>query len=225
MKYVKTYQQYLTKLFVKNLFIITGVFASLTFILNILEEIKFFKDMELGLYYPFLFTILNLPSVLFEIFPFIILITTQMFFIHLYTRDEVIIFKNYGVKNIDIIKLLSVLTLLFGFFLVFGFHTLSSNLKHNYLGFKNNFTEDNKYLAVINESGLWIKDEITDQINIVNAEGIENNLLINVSISQLDKNYELKKQFMLIELILKKIYGYWRKLKYLKLVEVNTRKT
>ena len=193
MKYVKTYQQYLTKLFVKNLFIITGVFASLTFILNILEEIKFFKDMELGLYYPFLFTILNLPSVLFEIFPFIILITTQMFFIHLYTRDEVIIFKNYGVKNIDIIKLLSVLTLLFGFFLVFGFHTLSSNLKHNYLGFKNNFTEDNKYLAVINESGLWIKDEINDQINIVNAEGIENNLLINVSISQLDKNYELKK--------------------------------
>ena len=193
MKYIKTYQQYLIKLFIKNLIVITGVFASLTFILNILEEIKFFKDMEIGLYYPFLFTILNLPSVLFEIFPFIILITTQMFFIHLYTRDEVIIFKNYGVKNIDIIKLLSFLTFLFGLFLVFGFHTISSNLKHNYLGFKNNFTEDNKYLAVINESGLWIKDEINDQINIVNAEGIENNLLINVSISQLNKNYELKK--------------------------------
>ena len=80
-----------------------------------------------------------------------------------------IIFKNYGVKNIDIIKLLSVLTLLFGFFLSLVF-ILSSNLKHNYLGFKNNFTEDNKYLAVINESGLWIKDEINDQINIVNAE-------------------------------------------------------
>ena len=41
-----------------------------------------------------------------------------MFFIHLYTRDEVIIFKNYGVKNIDIIKLLSVLTLLFGFLIL-----------------------------------------------------------------------------------------------------------
>ena len=50
--------------------------------MNILEELKFFDQYsEIGLGVPILLTVLNLPSILFEIFPFIILITTQFFFI------------------------------------------------------------------------------------------------------------------------------------------------
>ncbi len=193
MAVLKIHQEYLVKLYCKNLIIVTTIFASLTFILNILEEIKFFDGMKLNLYYPIFFTILNLPSILFEIFPFIFLITTQMFFLHLYDRDELLIFKNYGVKNSDIVKIISIITTIFGFFLIFGYYTISSNLKNNYLSFKNSFTEDNKYLAVINEDGLWIKDEINDIINIVNAEQIERNFLKNVSISKLDNNFTLLK--------------------------------
>ena len=76
----KTYNEYLAKLYLKYLLIIIGIFSSLTFVLNILEEIKFFNELNMGLYYPFLFTFLNLPSILFEIFPFIVLISTQLFF-------------------------------------------------------------------------------------------------------------------------------------------------
>ena len=190
MKFLKTYEDYLIKLFLKKLLIITGVFASLTFILNILEELKFFNELNLSFHYPFLFTFLNLPSVIFEIFPFIVLISTQLFFIHLYGKDEIIIFKNYGIKNIDIIKIISIVTFLFGLFLVLGFHYFSSSLKHNYLSFKNNFTKDNKYLAVINENGLWIKDEINQSINIINAEEIEGGLLKKVSISLLNEQFK-----------------------------------
>ena len=190
---IKTYQSYLIKLFLKNILVITSIFASIVFILNILEEIKFFSEVKSGMYYPFFFTLLNLPSILFEIFPFIILISTQMFFLHLYNKDEIIVFKNYGVKNIDIIKILVSITFIFGIFLVFGFHTFSSSLKLNYLSFKNQFTDDNKYLAVINENGLWIKDEINENINIINAEGIDGYNLKNISISQMDKNYNFKK--------------------------------
>ena len=46
-------------------------------------------------------------------------------------------------------------------------------MKHNYLEFKNKYTQDNKYLAVINENGLWIKDILGDQIMIIHAEKIE----------------------------------------------------
>ena len=186
----KTYQNYLIKLFLRNLAIITIIFLSLSFILNILEELKFFNDLNMNIYYPFLFTILNLPSVIFEIFPFIVLISTQMFFMQLFSKDEITILKNYGIKNIDIIKIISFVTFLFGLFLVLGFHFFSSNLKHNYLSFKNNFTNDNKYLAVINENGLWIKDEANDIVSIINADKIEKNILKDVSISQLNLNYK-----------------------------------
>ena len=190
MKLLKTYEEYLVKLFLKQLLIVILIFTSLTFILNILEEIKFFKGLELSFYYPILFALLNLPTLVFEIFPFIILITTQMFFMHLFNRDEITILKNYGIKNLDVIKIIAILSFLFGLFLIFGFHSFSSNLKHNYLSFKNNFTNDNKYLAVINENGLWIKDEVDNKINIINAENIEKNIIKKVSISQLNSEYE-----------------------------------
>jgi len=179
------------KLYFKYLMMISTVFLCLIFVLNIIEEIKFFDDLNLSFLYPVIFTLLNLPTILFEISPFIFLITTQMFFLELYNRDEIIIFKQYGVKNLDIIKFISFISLIVGILLVLGFYTLSSNLKNNYLIFKNKFTDDNKYLAVINESGLWIKDEVNDYVNIVHAKSIEKNFLKDVSINQMDKDHSL----------------------------------
>ena len=188
------------KLYFRYLMTISIVFVCLIFVLNIIEEIKFFDDLNLSFLYPIIFTLLNLPTILFEISPFIFLITTQMFFLELYNRDEIIIFKQYGVRNLDIIKFISLISLIVGILLVLGFYTLSSNLKNNYLIFKNKFTDDNKYLAVINESGLWIKDEVNDYVNIIHAKSIEKNLLKNVSINQMDKDHTLVQSILAEEI-------------------------
>ena len=70
------------------------------------------------------------------------------------------------------------------------FYNLSSNLKFIYLDLKNKYSKDNKYLAVVTENGLWIKDEINNNINIINAEKISNGILYDVTINQFTKNYE-----------------------------------
>ena len=75
----KVYQNYISTqfllMFVKTVF----VFFTLAFILNIFEEINFFKDLDVSIGLPIFLTFLNIPSVLFEIFPFIFLISTQFF--------------------------------------------------------------------------------------------------------------------------------------------------
>ena len=43
-------------------------------------------------------------------------------------------------------------------------------MKNNYLELKNKYTKDDKYLAVINENGLWIKDKIDDKIMIIHSQ-------------------------------------------------------
>ena len=58
-------------------------------------------------------------------------------------------------------------------FLAIFFYNFSAQLKHIYLDIKNDFATDNKYLAVITENGIWIKDEINDNIAIINASSIE----------------------------------------------------
>ena len=215
---LNTYKLYLMKLYFRYLLTISIIFVCLIFILNIIEEIKFFEDLNLSIFYPIIFTFLNLPTILFEISPFIFLITTQMFFLELYNRDEIIIFKQYGIRNLDIIKFISFISLIVGVLLVLGFYTLSSNLKNNYLIFKNKFTDDNKYLAVINESGLWIKDEMNDYVNIVHAKSIEKNFLKNVSINQMDKDHLLVQSIFAEEIDI--INNTW-KIKNAKIFNVN----
>jgi len=44
---------------------------------------------------------------------------------------------------------------------------------------------------VITENGLWIKDEIGSGINIINANKVDDKFLLNVSITQFSKNFEI----------------------------------
>ncbi len=191
--FFKIYQNYLIKLFLKSVLTVSFVFLTLSFFLNILAEIKFFQNYDVSIFFTIFLTLLNIPSIAFELFPFIFLISTQLFFMKLHDNEELIILKNYGLSNIKIIKLLLFTSLACGIFIITVFYNFSSELKHSYLSFKNNYTEDNKYLAVVNENGLWIRDEIDDKINIINAESLKENILNKVIISQFTKEYEFIK--------------------------------
>jgi len=190
---IKTYQQYLIKSLLKNIFLISCIFLILSFVLNILEEIRFFKNLDLGISYSFFLTFLNVPSIVYEIFPFIFLISTQMFFVNLFEKEELIVLKKHGLDNLVLIKILITTSLVCGILIVSLFYTFSAQMKHSYLSFKNKFTNDNKYLAVVNENGLWIKDEVDNSINIINAEIFENDTLKKLIITQMDKDFNIVK--------------------------------
>ena len=190
---IKIYQQYLIKSLLKNIFLISCLFLILSFLLNIIEEIRFFKNLDLGISYSFLLTFLNVPSILYEIFPFIFLISTQMFFVNLFEKEEIIVLKKHGLDNLVLVKILIITSLVCGILIVSLFYTISAQMKHSYLSFKNKFTDDKKYLAVVNENGLWIKDEVDNSINIINAEIFENDTLKKLIITQMDKDFNIVK--------------------------------
>ena len=134
---------------------------------------------------------MNTPSILFEILPFIFLLSTQIFFIQLIDKNELEVFKYTGLNNIQIIKILGTYTFIISVFVVIFFYNGSSILKNSYLLIKNSYSDDNKYLAVVTENGLWIKDEINDEINIINANIIDDNFLLDVVITRFNKNFDI----------------------------------
>ena len=131
------------------------------------------------------------PSIIFEMFPFIFLIATQFFFLKLFNNDEINIFKYSGLKNIQIINILSLISFFIGILIITVFYSFSSNLQHYYLQVKNQFSDDKLYLAVINKNGLWVKDVVNNQTNIINSSKIDNNFLTNTFITTFDKDYKL----------------------------------
>ena len=188
---INTYKKYLLNLFSKTLIEVILIFFSLILIINLFEEINFLKEENVSGFYPVFLSLLNAPSIIFDILPFIFLIATLLFFIKLINKSELSIFKYSGITNNQILRIVVFFSFIIGLFLIFGFYTFSSKLKNQYLLIKNQFTSDDKYLAVITENGLWIRDEINGTINITNADKINNNYLVNVSIVQFDQNYNL----------------------------------
>ena len=188
---MKVYIKFISTIFFKSLFFVFLVMASLIFILNLLTELEFFKDENVTVGFTLFLSLLNSPALIFEMFPFIILVTIQLFFIKIYEYKELEIFKYSGLKNSKILIILSSLSIIVGLFLILVFYNLSSNLKNAYLELKSNYTSDDKYLAVITKNGLWIKDKIDDKIIITNSVSISDKYLIKNFITEFDKNFNI----------------------------------
>jgi len=169
---------------------------SLIFVLNLLSELDFFKDINVNSYYPVYLSLLNSPTFIFEMFPFIFLISTQLFFITLFNNDQFSIFKYSGLKNSKILSIISITSFILGILIITLFYSFSSSLKNFYLDLKSNYTTDEKYLAVITKNGLWIKDVIDDKILIINSVKIDKNYLINAYISEFNKDFEIKRNIV-----------------------------
>ncbi len=191
--FLKVYQKYIINHFLFMVLKVSSVFLSLIIILSIFEEISFFSDIDVNVYFPVLLVLMNSPSILYEIFPFIFLITSQFFFIKFLDSNEFIAFKSYGLSNIKILSILSLTSLVSGIVIVTIFYNLSSMLKFKYIDLKNPYTNDNRYLASITENGLWIKDEGDDNTYFINADKISFNKIYNIDILVLDKNFNLHK--------------------------------
>ncbi len=185
------YGNYLIKLFFKNLLIISIVFLFLSFFLNIFEELKYLENKNNNILYPIFLTILNIPSIVFEILPFIFLLGVMFFFINLYDKDEIELFRSHGINNFKITFILAFSSLLMGMLLIIIYYSFSANLKSLYLNFKYQFSNSSDHLAVVNEDGLWIKEKNNEYIFIINATKFKFDNLENITISQIDNNYNL----------------------------------
>jgi len=190
---MKLYIKFLTSEFLKSFFYVFLIMLSLILVLNILNEIEFFRDKEVKNLLPIYMSVLNAPDLIFEMFPFIFLLSTQIFFINLFNNNQIHIFKYSGLKNLKILSVISVLTFLIGLIIIIFFYNFSSTLKGYYLELKSRYSTDNKYLAVVTKNGLWMKDIVDEQILIINASEIEDDFIVDVFISIFDKNYQLIK--------------------------------
>ena len=188
---ISIYKKNIFKNFLLCFLKVSFVFLIVILIMNLLEELNFFKNTNNNFLLPIFLTLINAPSIIMEIFPFIFLLSCLFFFIDLIEKNELPVYKIYGLTNLKIIQNLALISFFMGIIIVIFFYNISSNLKFLYLEIKNGYSKDDKYLAVVTGNGLWIRDEINSNINFINADRLQNESLYNVTITEFDKNFDL----------------------------------
>ena len=186
--------KYLATQFIKIVFNISIIFFCLGFIMNIFEEINFFKDFEVNITTPILLSFLFIPSLLDDFFPFVILLSGIWFFLKIKKTDELTAINISGISNLSIIIIPSILSIILGIFFVTAINPITSVLVKKYETVKGNYEKDQDYLATVTVNGIWIKEKGLKANYMVRASNLEKEDLLEVTIYELDKNNNFKRR-------------------------------
>jgi lipopolysaccharide export system permease protein len=186
--------RYIISEYIKSLFVVIAVMLSIILLINLLDEFNFFKSKkDLKFIFFIIFTILKIPNVLINLFPFIVLFSGIVFYLKIYNHNEVISLRVMGYSNIQIILIPALTSFVIGYVIVFLLVPFSSSMLKYYEELRSEYNET-KNLVFVNETGIWILDKSDKEKNIIRIEKI------NKDFSTINKvtiyNYDTSNNFI-----------------------------
>ena len=182
---------YLISQFLKTFINVVLIFCCLGLIMNLFEEINFFKNYDVGILMPIKLSLLVIPSIIINLLPFILFISSMAVFIKLKDNRDIIALKTFGFSNINFLILFSISSIFISIVILFVLNPLTSATVKYYEDIKGRYDLDKSHLASINSNGIWIREIVGNNINIIKSKSLEGDRLINLSIYKFDKNYAL----------------------------------
>mgnify|MGYP000668977865 FL=1 len=169
---LKSINRYIINEYIKSLFVVIAVMLSIILLINLLDEFNFFKSKkDLKFIFFIIFTILKIPNLLINLFPFIVLFGGIVFYLKIYNHNEVISLRVMGYSNIQIILIPALTSFVIGYIIVFLIVPFSSSMLRYYESLRSEYNET-KNLVFVNETGIWILDKNEKEKNIIRIEKI-----------------------------------------------------
>ena len=174
--------KYIIIKFSKTIFNAILIFLALGVVLNLFEEIEFFKNLNLSLALPVILSLSYVPTLVLELLPFIVFLSSMFYFLHLRSSKDLLSMKIFGYSNVRIILILSFFSFLLGVFFLVAINPITSSLVKYYETEKAQYAKDIDQLISVNKNGLWVKENDGNEYRIIHAKKLDNEILGNVSI-------------------------------------------
>ena len=184
--------KYLIFGFLKTILNFLLVFICLGVILNLFEEIEFFKNLDTNFSLPFLLTLVFIPNEIIKLLPFVIFFASMWYLISIKTNSDLISLKVFGYSNLKIISILSITSFLFGVLIIFVINPITSVMIKYYEETKAQYSKDTDHLVSINKNGVWIKEIEDDTTTITTAKKLEENFMYEVTIYKINNKNKIE---------------------------------
>ena len=182
---------YLLSGFFKSIFKVILIFYCFGIILNLFEEIEFFKNLNLSILMPISLTALYIPSMIIKLLPFIIFISSMWFLLSLRNNKDLLTLKVVGYSNFKIFFILAFSSFIFGWIILFAINPITSTMVKYYEQTKSEYSRDIDHLVSVNKNGLWIKENMEIGNRIISADVEKNKILKDITIFNMDDNSNL----------------------------------
>ena len=182
--------------FFKYFFIVVLVIYGFGIILNLFEEIEFFKKIEVSIFLPLMLTTIFVPSTILNLLPFIIFVSSMLYMIKIRNNKDFLTFKINGFSSIKIFFIFALTSFILGWLVLMIINPATSSMLQFYEKTKSQYARDIEHLISFNKNGLWIKESLKDGERIVTASKPEGKNLIDLKIFQFDDNFVLQKKIV-----------------------------
>ena len=187
---------YILKNFLKYFFLVVLTIYGFGVILNLFEEIEFFKKFNVNIFLPLMLTSIFVPSTILNQLPFIIFVSSMLYMIKIRNNKDFLILKINGFSNIKIFFIFATTSFFLGWLVLIIINPLTSSMLQFYEKTKSQYARDIDHLISFNKNGLWIKENLNSGERIITANKPEGTNLIDVKIYQFDEKFLLKKKII-----------------------------
>ena len=137
---------YILKNFLRTFLMVTLIIFCFGLILNLLEEIEFFKNLNVNIIFPLVMTIIYIPSIIIKLLPFIIFISSIWFMMKIRNNKDLLMLKTFGYSNLKILLILATTSFFLGWLILFFVNPLTSSFSKYYELTKSSYSKDIDHL-------------------------------------------------------------------------------
>ena len=185
---------YLLKNFLKTFLIFILVFYCFGVILNLFEEIEFFKNTEVSILTPLMLTSIFIPSMIIKILPFITFLSSMWFMLRIRNNKDLLTLKVFGFSNFKIFMILATTSFVLGWMILILANPITSSMSKYYEKTKSNYSKDIDHLVTFNKNGLWIKENLSEGQRITTAREPDGTKLKDVTVFDFDSKFKLSRK-------------------------------
>ena len=109
---------YLIRNYLKTVFMVVLIIYSFGLILNLFEEIEFFKESNANILQPLILSSIFIPSLIIKLLPFIIFFSSMWFITKIKNNKDLLVLKVYGYSNFKIFLMLATTSFLLGWMIL-----------------------------------------------------------------------------------------------------------
>ena len=187
---------YILKNFLKTFLMVVSVFYCFGLILNLFEEIEFFKNLNVSMFTPLILTSIFIPSMIIKILPFIIFLSSMWFMMKIRNNRDLLFLKVFGFSNFKIFLVLAITSFVLGCFILLFINPITSSMSKFYEKTKSNYSRDIDHLVTFNKNGLWIKENLKSSQRIITAARPDGKNLLDVTIFHINENSYLTEKII-----------------------------
>ncbi len=190
----KIFLNYLLINFLRTFLVFVLVFYCFGVILNLFEEVEFFKNLDVSIFIPLMLTSIFIPSMIIKILPFIIFLSSMWFMMKIRNSRDLLTLKVFGFSNLKIFLILATTSFILGCLILLLVNPITSSMSKFYEKTKSNYSKDIDHLVTFNKNGLWIKEHWKSGQRIITAARPENKNLVEVTIFHINEKSDLKEK-------------------------------